>query len=116
VNFFIPGELTTLNQYIAAMNANRYDGAKIKKMETQRVMIACRDIPPVEQYPVNLRLTWYRQNQRSDSDNISFAIKFVLDGLQEAGVLRQDTWACIKSIHHEFAIDRNNPGVEVVIE
>ena len=116
MNFYIPGELTTLNEFIAAMNRNRYDGAKIKKVETQRVVIACRELPPIEHYPVNLSLKWYRSNRRSDPDNVAFAIKFILDGLQSAGVLRQDTWATIKSISHQFEIDADNPGVEIVIE
>ena len=115
MNFFIPGELTTLNDFIAATNGSRWAGAEIKKVETQRVMLAGRDIPPVQRYPVRLHLTWFRENRKSDPDNVAFAIKFILDGMQKAGVLRQDNWGAISSITHDFRLDADNPGVEIVI-
>ena len=117
VDFFIPGEFTTLNQFIAQTNSNRHAGAEVKKAETNRVRFCAIEnrIPEITEYPVDLHLTWYRKNQKSDPDNIAFAIKFVLDGLQTAGVLRQDTWACVKSITHEFRVDKQNPGVSIAI-
>jgi Holliday junction resolvase RusA-like endonuclease len=115
LEFFIPGELTTANDFIAATNRSRWDGAEVKKTETQRAKLACRELPTIQKYPVRIHMTWYRADRRSDPDNVAFAIKFILDGLQKAGVLRQDTWACIKSIHHEFELDPKNPGVSVSI-
>ena len=115
MNFYIPGELATLNDFIAAMNRNRYDGAQIKRLETQRVKMACRELHPVGHYPVDLRLTWYRADRRSDPDNVAFAIKFILDGLQQAGIIKQDNWKCVNSITHNFELDAENPGVEIVI-
>lgn len=115
LEFFLPGETTSLNDYIAAMNKNRFEGAKIKKYETRRVELAARELPQVTKYPVDLHLTWYRHDKRTDPDNVAFAIKFILDGLQLAGVLQQDTWASVRSIHHTFEVDRNNPGCAVSI-
>ena len=115
LEFFIPGELTTLNEFISATNRNRHAGAEIKRNETRRVTLAAREIPEVSNYPIDLYLTWYRSNRKSDPDNVAFAIKFVLDGLQIAGVLKQDTWACVRSITHKFEVDRNNPGVAISI-
>lgn len=116
MNFFLAGEMTTLNDFIAATNRNRYYGASIKKVETQRVMVACREIPPITCYPIRLHLIWYRVNQKSDPDNIAFSVKFLLDGMQEAGILKQDSWKHVQSIYHEFRLDKDNPGVEVIIE
>jgi hypothetical protein len=115
VEFFIPGEFTTLNQHIAAANANRNLAAKIKREETGRVRFCAVDVPPIEEYPVDLYLIWYRANRKSDPDNIAFAIKYILDGLQDAGVMKQDTWECVRSITHEFRIDKDAPGVAVTI-
>jgi hypothetical protein len=115
LEFFIPGEFTTLNEWIAAANRNRHAAAKIKRDETARVRFAAFDVPEITRYPVHLHLTWYRRNRKSDPDNIAFAIKFVLDGLQDAGVMRQDTWASVATIAHHFDIDRENPGVAISI-
>ena len=115
LEFFIPGEFTTLNEWIAAANGNRHAAAKIKREETARVRFAAHGVPEITEYPVHLHLTWYRRNRKSDPDNIAFAIKFVLDGLQDAGVMRQDTWASVKTITHHFALDKQNPGVSIAI-
>jgi hypothetical protein len=115
LEFFIPGEFTTLNEWIAAANGNRHAAAAIKKTETYRVRVAALDVPEITEYPVHLHLTWYRRNRKSDPDNIAFAIKFVLDGLQDAGVMRQDTWASVATITHNFAVDKDGPGVAIAI-
>jgi hypothetical protein len=115
VEFFIPGEFTTLNQHIDAANAHRAQAAKIKRDETARVRFAAAEVPPIQDYPVDLHLVWYRENRKSDPDNIAFAIKYILDGLQDAGVMVQDTWNCVRSITHEFRIDKDAPGVAVTI-
>ena len=114
--FFIPGEFTTLNQHMAAANSNRHMCATIKRDETRRVTLAAREVPEIKIYPVDLHLTWYRVNRKSDPDNIAFAIKYILDGLQIAGVMKQDTWECVRKITHEFRIDRDNPGVSISIQ
>ena len=115
VEFFIPGQFTTLNEHIAAANRHRQESARIKREETMRVQLAARELPEITEYPVDLYLIWYRSSRKSDPDNIAFAIKYILDGLQQAGVMKQDTWACVRSITHEFRIDRDNPGVSVTV-
>lgn len=114
VNLFIPGEFTTLNEYIDAERTNKYIAAQIKQAETQRVQVEAVNCPPVVIYPAALRFVWYRRNRRSDPDNVAFATKFILDGLMGAGVLAGDGWKYISSIKHDFELDAKNPGVEVV--
>ncbi|MNC77913.1 Endodeoxyribonuclease RusA [compost metagenome] len=66
---------------------------------------------------IDVRVTWYCDTMRQDKDNISAGVKFILDGLQAAGVIKNDGWKQIGRIEHDFAIDRENPRVEVdVIE
>jgi len=114
--FFIPGEFTTLNQHLAAANSNRHECARIKRDETYRVTLAAREVPKIRNYPVDLHLTWYRVNRKSDPDNVAFAIKYILDGLQIADVMKQDTWECVRKITHEFRIDKQSPGVSISIQ
>lgn len=110
----IPGEFTDLNTYINAERRNRFIGAKIKKEETERVHWRCKELglKPITVYPLNVDICWYTKNQRKDPDNIAFAVKFLLDGLVSAGVLREDGAKEIYSIRHSFTVDEENPRVE----
>ena len=110
----IPGELTDLNTYIRAERSNRYFAAKLKKEETERVAWLSKG-HKVEKYPINIACNWYLKDKKKDPDNVSFSIKFILDGLVMAGVLENDSQKYIKSIGHNFFIDKKNPRVEVEI-
>ena len=111
----IPGELTDLNTYIKAERGNRYSGAKLKKEETERVAWLSKG-HKVDKYPVNITCNWYLKDRRKDIDNCAFAVKFILDGLVMAGVLENDSQKYIKSLSHNFAIDKANPRVVVEIK
>ena len=115
-NLFLEGEFTTLNPYINAERTNRFMGAKIKKEETNLVKMQCLREPPFENYPVHIKFIWHFPNTRTDPDNIAFAKKFILDGLQEAGVLAGDDWKRISGFEDEFVLDPAHPGVVLEIK
>lgn len=111
----INGELMDYNKLINVTRANKYGGAGLKKAETEKVVWACKanKIKPIEglhDYEIN----WYCKDKRKDKDNISSAVKFILDGLQEAGVIKNDGWKEIGNIYHNFYVDKDNPRIEVV--
>jgi hypothetical protein len=112
----IEGEFTTLNQYIDVERGNRFAAAKTKRAESQRAAFAARRLRPIPPGRYDVVCTWYRADRRSDPDNIAFAIKFILDGLQTAGYLGSDRWDWIASITHLFEIDARHPRVEVMFE
>jgi hypothetical protein len=112
----IPGEFTTLNQYIYDERGNKFAAAKTKERETLRVKLEANSYPPVTFARCDLVFSWYRCNKRTDPDNIAFADKFILDGLQAAGVIPHDRWSFIASITHLFDIDTKNPRVEIRFE
>lgn len=112
----IEGDFVTLNPYIDAERTHRQKAAQIKKAETERVNWIANGAPPVERYPVDITYIWYWKDKRTDPSNISFCQKYIEDGLQAAGVLRNDGWNEIASIHHLFYIDPQRPRVEVIIE
>jgi len=87
----IPGEFTTLNQYIDKERGNRFAAAKIKKDETERAMYAMRGCEAARIYPVRIMFSWYTADLRTDTDNISFAQKFILDAMVKAGILENDS-------------------------
>lgn len=91
-DIFIPDPFTTCNEYIDAERANKFKGAEIKKIETERVRWACVGVLPVKAYPIRIDFVWWCPSKRIDPDNIAFAKKFILDGLQKAGVIKNDSW------------------------
>ncbi|TFH72378.1 hypothetical protein E3V39_12420 [Gammaproteobacteria bacterium LSUCC0112] len=112
----IEGELCDLNTYVNAERSNRFRASKIKKEETERVAWEVSNCPAITQYPVNITYTWYSKDSRKDVDNVAFAVKFIHDGLVEAGVLAGDGRKHIAGFSHAgFFVDRDRPRVEITI-
>lgn len=108
----IPGELTDLNTYIDAERTNRYAGAKIKHNMTYLSFMRARGHKnDFKRQRIIFR--WYCKNQKKDPDNISFAKKFILDGMVKAGVLENDGWKQVAGFQDEFYLDKQHPRVEV---
>jgi hypothetical protein len=114
LKFTFNGEFTDLNTYIRAERSNRFMAAKIKKMETERVMWEL-GYPQMINGCVVILFDWYTKDKRKDPDNVSFAKKFILDGMVGGGVLKDDTRKCIKGFVDSFFVDKDNPRVEVTI-
>jgi len=110
----IPDSFPTLNEYVNAERTNRYIGAKIKKEETERVRLHCLRAKKLDK-PVFIYFFWHVKNARKDPDNIAFAKKFILDGLVQAGVIKDDTQKYIVGFQDEFFIDKNE-RVEIELE
>jgi len=64
--------------------------------------------------PVFLQFTWYEPNRKRDMDNVSFAKKYVLDGMVEAGVLDNDSPRYISGWTERF-LKAPRHGVDVII-
>ncbi len=116
----IPGELPDLNAFINATRRNRFLSAKIKKEATEIVAWESKRQIPSNFLPISVpffvEFHWYCKDKRKDKDNVSFAKKFILDGLQESGVIAQDTWNIIIGFSDYFYIDKNNYRIEVIIK
>ena len=115
--FVIPGNLPGLNLLIAANRANRYKGAKLKKDADMQVVTAIRKchVGVVRGYPVEVRIWFYEKDKRRDIDNVYSGGKYVLDGLQEAGILRGDGQKYVDCLRYIHCTDPHNPRVEVEI-
>ena len=110
----IEGEMPGMNKIIAAAKSHYGAYAKIKKENTESVAWVAKKIPKKER--VYLDITWYCKNKRRDPDNIAGAIKFILDGLVEAGVIANDGWKENGGWSNKFEVDKENPRVEIIIE
>ena len=108
----IEGKLPSANEYINAERTYRYIAAKMKREATEMVAWQCKSLEPITKL-ADYTFTWYTKNLRADPDNVSFAVKFVLDGLQSAGKLPNDSRKYVKSIHHEFAVGEPKVVVDI---
>jgi Holliday junction resolvase RusA-like endonuclease len=118
MKIIIQGELTDLNTYIKALNSHRFAGNALKQEETDRVYYEAikQRREPILSFPVHVSYVWYCQNARKDTDNVSFAKKFILDGIVKAGVLPDDSRKYVASDDNKYLIDKDNPRVEVYIK
>lgn len=113
----IPGELNDLNQYTNACRSSWFQGAKMKREngEVVRLEAISQKLKKINS-PCFIEHHFYCKNKRKDKDNIAgFGVKAIHDGLQEASILSQDSWAAIDGYRPFFYIDKNNPRIEVII-
>ncbi|MGM0175730.1 RusA family crossover junction endodeoxyribonuclease [Enterococcus sp. DIV0800] len=114
----IKNHLTDLNAYIAAINRNRLAGNRIKQKETYVVRHAF--LQKIDEFknlklPIALDIIWFCKDKRKDKDNIAFAIKFILDGMIAAGVIKNDGWSEISGFSHHFEVDKKRPRIEITV-
>lgn len=114
----LKGRMPGLNEYIDAERGNKYKAASMKKEQTQLVAWEClKQLKGVKiEVPVHVEFVWAEPNTKRDTDNIAFAKKFILDGLVEAGVLKNDNQKYVRGFTDVFVLDRTNPHVEVTIQ
>lgn len=110
----IPGELPDLNTIIDESKKHWASYSTMKKENTEMVAWLAKGKGKFKK--IDLEITWYCKNKRKDKDNISVGQKFILDGLVQAGVIKNDGWKQIGDIKHRFKIDKSNPRVEVRIK
>lgn len=115
--FVVPGNLPGLNLLIAANRANRYKGAKLKRDADMQVIAAIRKchIGRVRNYPVEVRIWFYEKDHRRDIDNIYSGGKYILDALQDAGILQGDGQKYVDSLRYGHHTDPARPRIEVEI-
>lgn len=95
----------TLNEYIDCERGSTIAAAAMKKKCTEQVKEQCllQKIQPVNG-KVDLLFEWH-SSTRHDPDNVAFAKKFILDGLQLAGVLENDNRKFIGTMADEIIQD-----------
>lgn len=95
----------TLNEYIDCERGSTIAAAAMKKKCTEQVKEQClsQQIESVKG-KVDLLFEWH-SSTRHDPDNVAFAKKFILDGLQAAGVLENDNRKFIGTMADEVIND-----------
>lgn len=114
VTIDIQGKLATLNEHDNTNRTNRFGGAALKKKMNELVA----DQSPYLQldFPMKVHFTWFYSG-RHDFDNIAFAKKYVLDGMQHAGTIVNDNQKYVKGFTDSFEkVESGKDGVRVEIE
>lgn len=114
--FEVPGRLPGMNEYQEACRRSAVEGGRMKREATDSVAW-CAKAAGVSalRTPIDVRVTWVEPNMRRDKDNIRAGMKFVLDGLVEAGAIPNDGWRQIGSLSDDFKVNKDNPRVVVEI-
>lgn len=104
--FTIQEKLPSLNEYTNANRRNRYAGANFKE-DVEKIIglyiqqgISSGTLKPMGDTPCEVYIDWYEKTKRRDVDNIQSSQKFILDALQENGVLIKDSRKYVKQVHH----------------
>lgn len=121
VTFTIPGEMVTFNEYDKVARGGWQGANRLKGEQDWLVYLAIRKClgPEVtlmkDAYPITVHFKWYRRNADFDIDNISFAAKYILDGMQKAKLIKRDNQKHVCGRSDEFLVDATNPRTEVTL-
>ena len=115
MRLIISGRLPDLNETIDVCRRDKYMAAREKKRCTEMVAWIARAANIKRMSRVDLIVTWYEETRKRDPDNIHAGIKFILDGLVLAGVIKNDTQRYVGDVTHRVRLDRDNPRIEVEI-
>lgn len=115
--FTIPGRLPGFND-LKASSKYWWKAAKAKKAGIALVCsYGLQAKLPKFQRPVVISISCVERDGRRDRDNVSAgAAKVILDGLQQIGVIQNDSRKWVDDIKQDTKrIDKNNPRVEIEI-
>lgn len=115
--FTIRGRFPGKNEMVEADRASKYGGNKLKQEQTDRVAWLAKyaKLPRFE-CRVRIVFRWIEPRWNRDSDNISAAVKYIMDGLVRAGVLKDDKIKHVGALLHYFPPpDPADPRVEIRI-
>lgn len=117
-----PAPLPGRNEMEAAARAIRYGAAGMKQHYTSMAAAYAKAAAQKAGWEtpdgkVTISFTWFEVNSRRDQDNVRAFEKYVLDGLQSAGVIHNDSQRFIEGCtQHRIVIDPECPGVSVFVQ
>ena len=113
----IPGTFPDFNKIIKAAKQGRgeYQPYALMKDEYTQIVAWCATRLP-KYGRVDITITWWEPNRKRDPDGIMAGTKFIMDGLVQAGTIKNDSQRYVRSITHRFGVDQGNPRVEIEVE
>lgn len=101
----------TLNEIIRVARTNEFLSAKQKKEWTNKISVACYGRYRFSG-EVWLSFLWYVKFNR-DPDNVVASVKFILDGLVDALIIKDDSLKTIQSFDNRFR--KVKPGENEIV-
>lgn len=116
MTYKINGNIAKLNEHDAANRTNRFAGANLKKRMNELVIKELEGAKPVTK-PCIITFNWLYSG-RHDFDNIRFGAKYILDGMQKAGVLPNDNQKWVLGFGGDYftKVEPGEDGVIVEVE
>lgn len=111
--FEVPGRFPSLNDVLRIKNGVQRN--RMKRELDNRVAWSAKQagIRPVGRCMV--RVGWLEKDARRDWDNVRTGMKFVLDGLQKAEVIPNDSQRYVLDLDDWYGHDKGNPRLIVQI-
>lgn len=124
-HFSIPGTLPDLNDYLHAerqtiRNRSKFTtkGNTLKQINQMAIIREIRSQLKGLHIDNQIHITYLfvEKNKRRDKDNVaSFAMKVIQDALVRSGTIDNDGWKNIEGFICDFAVDKENPRIEVIL-
>lgn len=118
--FHVHSKLPSMNDYTLACRSHWAVGNKKKQNAQQIVADAilrglARKTLRATKEPCIVHFTWYESTSRRDCDNIASAKKFILDAMQDCGIIVNDNQRYVKGFTDTF-YHGDYDGVKVELE
>lgn len=112
----IKGSLAGRNEAENAARSHWAVGNKLKQDNTNIVKYEClaQKIKAIDGQAY-ITVTFFEKDLKRDADNVIGGLKYVLDGLVNAKVIKNDTRKLVRLQVNPVELDRVNPRIEVEI-
>lgn len=108
----VPLRLPGINEYQNACRRHPLNGAQMKKNAMQSICTYLNQYK-CEKFPIQLEIVYTEPNKRRDIDNVTgFGNKVILDALQHAGIIPDDSPRFVNKITTHVV---HEPGVEHIV-
>jgi len=114
----LPSGLLSPNYTVGSLGGRfAKSGATKKYRRAAKQAVHDEQIETMPWPKVTVKATFYfRQKRRRDPDNATGSLKAVYDGIVDAGLVSDDDYEHMTRLPPIFAIDRECPRVELIIE
>lgn len=107
--FYIYQKLPNLNEFRAEIARNKYKGGQMKSDVEDSIITAImyakskNTLHPIQTYPIQINCVWGMKNyNKMDRDNRRASVKFILDGMQKAGIIPNDSPKYVSDLFDEY--------------
>lgn len=111
--FTIQQKLPSLNEVIQANRRNAFVGARLKSDLQNQIgmyILVARNKEQIKAIdePIEILIEWHERTLKRDVDNITSATKFILDSMQDMGIIPNDNRRYVKQVYSKVIDDKED--------